>query len=214
MRIYTRKGDSGTTGLFYGGRVSKDSAQVELLGSIDEAQAALGLARAECAPGSDLDTRLVELERELWVVMAEVATAPERRDRLVDGQTKVARAMVSRLEAMIDELDAAVEMPTEFVVPGQNRVSAMLDWARVVVRRAERRAVGAELPEGSLVGTYLNRLSDLLWMLARWQEGELHLLARRAPWVLGDGPGSTERPRFGPPEAVGGPEATEGEENE
>jgi len=215
MKIYTRKGDGGTTGLYFGGRVSKDSAQVELLGCIDESQAALGLARAECAPGSALETRLVELERELWVVMAEVATSPERRDRLVAGETKVVDVMVAGLEEMIDELDESLEMPSEFVVPGQNRVSALLDWARVVVRRAERRAVGAGLAEGSLVGPYLNRLSDLLWMLARWQEGDLHLLTRGLPRTLplGDDPVAPPGPGASGPGA-GASAADFGEESE
>ncbi len=192
VKIYTRKGDDGTTGLLYGGRVAKSSAAIEVNGAVDEAQAVLGLARAEAEPGSELDDLLLELERDLWVLMAELATAPENRHKLSAGASLVTSEMVGALEARIDALDERFEMPTEFVMPGQNRVSAALDVARTVVRRAERgfTAASAATPE-SHVGPYLNRLSDLLWTMARWQEGE-HVAARslgRAPGGRPDGPG-------------------------
>ena len=185
-RIYTRKGDDGTTGLLYGGRVRKDSGPVEANGAVDEAQAALGMARAEVPAGSEVGELLVGLERDLWVLMAEVATAPENRDKLVAGKTSVTSDMVVALEQRIDALMERFEMPTDFVIPGQNRVSAALDLARVFVRRAERLVVATGVVEGagptgdggtSHVGAYLNRLSDLLWAMARWQEGE-HLASR------------------------------------
>ena len=182
-RIYTLKGDDGTTGLLYGGRVRKDAPPVEANGAIDEAQAALGMARAETPAGSEVEELLEALERDLWVLMAEVATAPENRSKLVAGKSAVTSAMVSALEERIDDLLARFEMPSDFVIPGQNRVSAALDLARAVVRRAERlvvaTGVAAEAVEGgsSNVGPYLNRLSDLLWAMARWQEGE-HLVSR------------------------------------
>ncbi|HEY3942192.1 MAG TPA: cob(I)yrinic acid a,c-diamide adenosyltransferase [Acidimicrobiales bacterium] len=179
MRIYTRRGDDGTTGLLFGGRVSKGSARIALAGAVDEAQAAMGLARAESEPGSELDQRLISLERDLYVLMAEVATAPSNRRKLVPAQTLVTAEMVRALEAAIDELTARTTMPQEFVIPGSNRPSAALDVARTAVRRAER-GVG-QLGQGSLVGEYLNRCSDLLWTMARWQEGEEHLLSRTAP---------------------------------
>ena len=180
--IYTRSGDDGTTGLLYGGRVPKDAAQIELNGAVDEAQAMLGVARAETEPGGELDSLLVALERDLWVLMAEVATAPENRHRLVAGTTRVAAEMVVALEHRIDDLSARHPPPAEFVVPGQSRVSALLDLARTVVRRAERLADrgGVGPSTGSLVVPYLNRLSDLVWVLARWQE-EDHLAARQTP---------------------------------
>ena len=177
MRIYTRRGDDGTTGLLYGGRVPKNSARIETNGAVDEALAALGLARAESERGSDLDERLIGIERDLYVLMAEVATAEEHRDRLVPGTSLVTQEMVDRLESQIDELSEETEMPTEFVIPGANRRSAALDVARTLVRRAERVAAGEPIG-GSLVGTYLNRLSDLVWTMARWQEGDTHLEAR------------------------------------
>ncbi len=180
MRIYTRKGDDGTTGLLFGGRVAKNSWRIETNGAVDEAQASLGLARAEAEPGSELDEMLVALERDLYVLMAEVATLPENRHKLEPGVSLVTAAMVGALESRIDGLSERTPMPTEFVVPGANRRAATLDVARTAVRRAERIAQ-AEAVEGSEVGPYLNRLSDLIWTMARWQEGDDHLEARRAP---------------------------------
>jgi cob(I)alamin adenosyltransferase len=180
LKIYTKTGDDGTTGLLFGGRVRKDSAVVHINGTVDEAQAVLGVARAEAEPGSELDELLTTLERELYVLMAEVATAPANRTKLVPGTTLVTEAMVEGLGDRIDDFIDRIDMPTEFVVPGANRASAALDLARTVVRRAERLLWSAPI-EGSLVGPYLNRLSDLLWAMARWTEGELHLLARTRP---------------------------------
>lgn len=180
LKIYTRTGDDGTTGLLYGGRVVKDAPVMHITGTVDEAQAAMGMARAESTPGSELDETLTALERELYVLMAEVTTDPANRRKLVAGTTLVTEAMVDALEERIDGLIARVTMPTEFVIPGANRASAALDLARTIVRRAERLVVSHPI-EDSLVGRYLNRLSDLLWALARWAEGQDHLLARGAP---------------------------------
>ncbi len=180
VKIYTRTGDDGTTGRLYGGRVAKDEASMQLNGTVDEAQAVLGLARAEVDSGSELDALLTSLERELYVLMAEVATDPAHRSKLVPGSTEVTAGMIAALEEHIDRLVRTIDMPADFVVPGANRISATLDLARTVVRRAERLWVAAPI-EGSLVGRYLNRLSDLLWALGRWTEGEHHLLARSQP---------------------------------
>ena len=177
MRIYTRKGDDGTTGLLFGGRVSKNSSRIETNGAVDEAQAALGVARAEASPGSELDQILIGLERDLYVLMAEVATATKNRHKLQPCTSQVTPGMVDALETRIDQLSELTTMPTEFVIPGANRRSATLDVARTAVRRAERVAVSEPI-EGSLVVTYLNRLSDLVWTMARWQEGDEHLEAR------------------------------------
>ena len=170
MKIYTRKGDDGTTGLYGGGRVLKDSAAPEAYGTVDEAQAALGVARAFCPKGGELDVLLVGLERDLWVLMAELATDQSNAHKLVDGTSRVTAEMVSALETHIDDVSARFDPPTEFVVPGEDRVAALLDLARTVVRRAERASLGAAAP-GTQVVPYLNRLSDLVWTLARWQEG-------------------------------------------
>jgi cob(I)alamin adenosyltransferase len=155
----------------YGGRVSKDAPAPTAYGDVDEAQAVLGLARSECARGTELDELLIAVEGDLWVLMAELATEPANRHKLVDGVSLVTGAMVTALEQHIDDLSARFEPPKEFVVPGQSRVGALLDVGRTVVRRAERHALGVAA-DGSSVVPYLNRLSDLLWTMARWQEGE------------------------------------------
>ena len=177
VQIYTGKGDDGTTGLLYGGRVRKDAGPIVVKGAVDEAQAALGMARAHGAGDAGLDELLVHLERDLYVLMAEVATLPDKRSKLTPGTTLVTEEMVVALEAHIDRLTETFDMPTEFVVPGQNLVAASLDVARTVVRRAERMAVTSGI-EGSWVIPYLNRLSDLLWTMARWQEGSQRELAK------------------------------------
>ncbi len=177
MKIYTRGGDDGTTGLYFGGRVAKSSQQIEVNGAVDEAQAALGWARSLSESGSRLNELLVTLERDLWVLMAEVATMPENRHKLVAEKSLVTPAMVSRLEREIDELSAETPMPGEFVVPGENQASAALDVARTVVRRAERTAVDYPVADSHVVA-YLNRLSDLVWTMARWAEGPSHRTAR------------------------------------
>ncbi|HEV3401390.1 MAG TPA: cob(I)yrinic acid a,c-diamide adenosyltransferase [Acidimicrobiales bacterium] len=171
MRIYTRTGDDGTTGLLFGGRVRKDSAQPAACGDVDEAQAVLGLARSAAERATELQTLLVRLQRELWVLMAELATAPDNRSKLRPDATLVTAGMVEGLERLIDDLSARFEPPAEFVVPGQSVASAFLDLGRAVVRRAERQALAVAAP-GSHVVPYLNRLSDLLWTMARWQEEE------------------------------------------
>ncbi len=180
LRIYTKTGDDGTTGLLFGGRVAKDSVPMQINGTVDEAQAAMGMARSEVDAGSELDVVLTGLERELYVLMAEVATDPANRSKLTAGSTMVTAGMVEALEERIDGLIERIDMPTEFVIPGANRASATLDLARTIVRRAERLVVSAPVDD-SMVAPYLNRLSDLLWALARFAEGDEHLLARGAP---------------------------------
>ena len=170
MKIYTRTGDDGTTGLLYGGRVRKDDPLPTAYGDVDEAQSAIGVARAAAAGDEDLDAWLVAVERDLWVLMAELATAPGNRSKLTPGTSLVTAEMVTAIESTIDAVSSRFDAPTEFVVPGETLVAAHLDVARATVRRAER-SCPAAAAEGSHVGAYLNRLSDLLWTLARWQEG-------------------------------------------
>ena len=177
MAFYTRKGDDGSTGLLYGGRIAKDDPRPEAGGAVDEAQAAIGAARADAVRGGELDELLLSVERDLYVLMAELATLPENRHKLTPGASLVTSAMVDRIEAATDDLAARFAMPTEFVLPGQDRTSALLEVARTVVRRAERRAV-AVAEEGSSVVPYLNRLSSLLWAAARWQEGDSPVIAK------------------------------------
>lgn len=183
MKVYTRTGDDGSTGLLYGGRTGKDDPGPEAYGAVDEAVSALGLARAEVDPDSELHDMLVQLQRELFVVGAELATAPDNRSKLKPGESLVTAEMVTRLEPIIDDVTAEFDPPQEFVVPGQNRVAAALDFARAVVRRAERATVAATragwLSADSQVVPYLNRLADLVYTLARWQEGEFRPVRRR-----------------------------------
>jgi cob(I)alamin adenosyltransferase len=172
MKIYTKTGDDGTTGLLYGGRVPKDDLRTEAYGTSDEAVAVLGVARADCED-SPLAELILRLQRELFVVGAELATSSRGWSKLQPGRTKVTGAMVDALEPIIDEHAAKSPMPEEFVVPGETRVSALLDVARSVVRRCERLVVRMAregmLADGECV-RYLNRLSDLLYVLARYQE--------------------------------------------
>ena len=182
--VATRRGDDGTTGLLFGGdRIAKDDVRTEAYGTIDEAVAALGLARAQLglkdrlgtlAPGfGDLPDLILRLQRELFVAAAELATVPSAWDRQRDGVSRVSASMVNGLDAALREAEAHITMPTEFVVPGETPTSAAIELARTIVRRAERRAVTLS-SEGLIPGPhllpYLNRLADLLWVLARAAE--------------------------------------------
>ncbi len=175
MRIYTRKGDTGSTGLLFGGaRVSKADLRTDAYGTTDEAVSALGLARAALGPESGLADLLLRLQRELFVVGAELATHPDRRSRLTPGTSLVTAEMVTALEREIDALEADHPMPAEFVLPGESLAGAGLDLARTTVRRAERRAVALAVAGGlpdSQVVPYLNRLADLLFVMARAADG-------------------------------------------
>ena len=182
--VATTKGDDGTTGLLYGGeRIAKDDPRTEAYGTIDEAVAALGLARANLSakrrigtlsPGlGGLGELILRLQRELFVVGAELATNPDAWDRLEDGRTRVSAAMVAEIDALLVEAEASIDLPTEFVVPGETVTSAALELARTIIRRAERRAVAlrrAGLVPGEHLIPYLNRLADLVWVLARAAE--------------------------------------------
>ncbi|HEX7490477.1 MAG TPA: cob(I)yrinic acid a,c-diamide adenosyltransferase [Candidatus Limnocylindrales bacterium] len=182
--IATRRGDDGTTGLLFGGeRVFKDGDRPEAYGAIDEAIAALGLARAEAGLKAEdgtlprtiaaLPELILRLQRELFVVGAELATNPDAIGRQKPGETRVTAGMVAGLDSLLAEAETAVEMPREFVVPGETRLSAALELARTITRRAERRAVSirrAEPVAGDQLVPYLNRLADLLWILARAAE--------------------------------------------
>ena len=179
--VATGKGDDGTTGLLFGGgtRIAKDDPRTEAYGTVDEAVAALGLARAELNPAAggaanrELADLILRLQRELFVVGAELAADPTKRERLEDGVTRVSEAMLDGLETTLASMESRVTMPREFVVPGETRLSAALELARTIVRRGERRVVSLRR-EGHLTGEwllpYLNRLADLLWVLARGAE--------------------------------------------
>ena len=181
--VATGKGDDGTTGMLYGGRIPKDDARVDAYGTVDEAVSAMGLARAELRAMSDsgrlpealadLPALLLRLQRELFVVGAELAANPDARDRLSDGVTQVDESMLIAVEEILRDAESRMTMPREFVVPGETRLSAALELARTVMRRAERRVIGMArggAATGPWVVPYLNRVADLLWVLARMAE--------------------------------------------
>jgi cob(I)alamin adenosyltransferase len=182
--VATTRGDDGTTGLLYGGqRIGKDDPRAEAYGTIDEAVAALGVARANLGVKRRIGTLpaglgglaalILRFQRELFVVGAELATNPEAWDRLEDGRTRVSAAMVADVERDLVDLEKHVEMPREFVVPGETPTSAALELARTILRRAERRAVALQregLVPGQYLIPYVNRLADLVWVLARAAE--------------------------------------------
>ena len=182
--VATKKGDDGTTGLLFGGdRIPKDDLRTEAYGTLDETVAALGLARAELdvkrrldalpAALAEIEPLILRIQRELFVAGAELAANPAAWERLQDGTTRVSAAMVSGIEAVLADYEARIEFPREFVVAGETRTSAALELARTIVRRAERRAVTldrAGLVPGPHLLAYLNRLADLLWVLARAAE--------------------------------------------
>lgn len=173
-RIYTRKGDDGTTSLWYGGRVAKTDARTEAYGSIDEAGAALGVARSLCGPDdAELAADILRLQRELFVAGAELATAPQAEDRLDQGISRIDDDMVAALEPIIDRYMDRIDLPPKFVIAGGTTLSAQLDTARTVIRRAERRVV-ALMQEGQLaseaVMRYLNRASDLVFAMSRFAD--------------------------------------------
>lgn len=174
VKIYTKKGDDGTTSLWYGGRVSKHHGRTEAYGALDEACAQLGAARALCED-EELAAAILRLQDDVFVAGAELATAPEAAERLQDGVSRTTEAMVAELEGLIDRYMAAVELPPKFVIPGGNRLSAQLDVARTVIRRAERR-ISALAEEGQLASEtvihFVNRASDLAFAMARYADVE------------------------------------------
>lgn len=172
VKIYTKKGDDGTTSLWYGGRVPKHHGRTEAYGTLDEACSQLGLARALCDAGeAEIAADILRLQDDLFVAGAELATAPEAADRLEDGVSRTTEEMVVELEQRIDRYMSEVELPPQFVLPGGNRLSAQLDIARTVIRRAERR-IAALAEEGELASQtvihFVNRASDFVYAMARF----------------------------------------------
>jgi cob(I)alamin adenosyltransferase len=174
MKIYTKKGDDGTTGLLYGGRVAKDDVRTSVYGTLDETVSALGLARAGGLVPR-VEEIVVRIQREMFVVGAQLATSQDNQSKLQEGISKVTPEMALRAESEIDELIAEHPLPNEFILPGETMGSAGLDVARSTVRRAERQAVAMDrqslVPDPEIL-RYLNRVSDLLFVLARYHEAE------------------------------------------
>lgn len=172
-RIYTKGGDDGSTGLLYGGRTRKDDPRIEACGAIDEAVAAIGLARALRPSAEGLTDLLLGIQRQLFAAGAELATSRENLWKLVPKVTKVTDEMVNGLEREIDRMVEISPLPDYFVVPGETPAGAALDAARTLVRKAERRATtlaGEAALADNCVLRYLNRLSDLLFVAARLEE--------------------------------------------
>jgi cob(I)alamin adenosyltransferase len=175
MSIATKTGDTGTTALMYGRRVPKCHPRVEACGSIDELNAALGLARAT-AKQDFVGERLVPIQNDLIALMGELATVPEDFDRYrSDGYSLLTPEMAQKLDEIVQIIEAQKVSFKGWATPGATLNSAALDVARTVCRRAERRV--AELQEGGEIKNpsiliYLNRLSDALWLLARWVEAQ------------------------------------------
>ncbi len=163
--------------MLYGGRVSKNDPHTEAYGITDEAVSAMGLARA-LSEDSRVKDALRDLQRELFTVAAELATEPDKYDLFQQHFEPVTEDMVMSLESMIDSLEDDVEMPKVFILPGGSPASAAIDLARCIIRTSERRVVAlkeAGRLTNELLITYLNRLGDLLFVLARYQDRELPL---------------------------------------
>jgi len=177
MSIATRQGDGGQTRLIYGARVSKADLQVEAYGAQDELNAFLGLARASC-PDERTRKELEGLQRDTFVVGAQLATPPERRAEL---KTRVSPEMTARLDAVVADIETIPGLLDDWALPGATQDGAAIDCARVVARRAERcavrlveweRAEMSDAPDSEELLRYLNRVSDVLWLLGRRLEIE------------------------------------------
>ncbi len=174
-RVYTKYGDKGETSLLYGGRVSKNSPHTEAYGITDEAVSALGLARSLTEDQRVKDI-VRDLQRDLFTIAAELATDPDKYELFQQHFTPVTEAMVEDLENTIDSLEEEFQMPTVFVLPGGTPASSALDMSRTSIRTAERRVVALSEIGGltnPLIINYLNRLGDLLFVLARYHDREL-----------------------------------------
>jgi len=173
MSIVTRTGDKGTTAVMYGRRVSKCHPRVEAYGTVDELNSALGLARASATQDRQRE-HIVTIQRDLVILMGELATAVEDLPRYVkDGYTLVTSGLTHKLDAVIKDIESQGVALKDWAMPGATMGSAALDVARAVCRRAERRVVALQETgqlQNSEIIVYLNRLADLLWLMARWSD--------------------------------------------
>jgi len=173
LKIYTKTGDKGETGLIDGSRVAKDHVRVASYGDVDELNAVLGLARLEST--TELDGLLGLIQRDLFALGAQLADPTARVGERKEKAAAITDAAIERLENAIDAHEARLPTLTSFILPGGSRLGALLHLARTVCRRAERGVVGLshEAPVDSLLVIYLNRLSDLLFVLARHENQRL-----------------------------------------
>lgn len=175
MKIYTKSGDAGETGLLFGGRVPKNDPRCEAYGEADFATSAMGLARA-LSQDARVKEILLAAQRQMFTLSGELATDAANHARYAANFHAITAEDVDGLEALIDELSAQVELPPKFIIPGASAASGALDLARSALRAAERRIVGLDqqglLPNGELL-RYVNRLADLLFMLARYEDRAL-----------------------------------------
>lgn len=174
-KVYTKYGDKGETSLLYGGRVSKNSVHTEAYGITDEAVSAMGLGRS-LSDDQKVKDILRDLQRELFTIAAELATDPDKYELFHQHFKPVTQEMVDNLESIIDSLEEEFTMPQVFVLPGGSPASSAIDMGRTIIRTSERRVVAlAEAGQltNELILTYLNRLGDLLFVLARYEDREL-----------------------------------------
>jgi cob(I)alamin adenosyltransferase len=176
VRIYTKKGDDGTTGLWYGGRIAKSDPHTSAYGDVDEAISTIAVARAGAKDSfPEIATDLLEMQRCLFIGCSQLATGAEHFHKLEPGVTLLEDESVTELEHRIDHYKSLVELPPKFIIPGGTVLSAQLDVARTVVRRAERSVVALDayepLPDRTIL-KYLNRSSDLLFVMARVTDEE------------------------------------------
>ena len=174
-KVYTKFGDAGETSLLYGGRVSKNGLNTEAYGITDEAVSVMGLARA-MTRNPRVNDLLRDLQRELFTIAAELATDPNKYELFQQHFKPVTEEMVKSLETAIDSLEEEFEMPKVFILPGGSQASAAIDLARCVIRTAERRVVAmaeSDILTNGLIMSYLNRLGDLLFVLARYEDRDI-----------------------------------------
>lgn len=172
MKTFNKRGDKGETSLLFGRRVSKCDPRCEAYGTIDEAVSALGVARNFVTKDRTKEI-ILRVQKELFIVGAELATKSEEYERLTSSFETVTDEMVDELEEIIDELETEIEIPKSFIIPGSNAGSAWLDLARAIVRRAERKVVMLKEKneiQNEAISSYLNRLADLLFTLSRYEE--------------------------------------------
>ena len=175
MKIYTKSGDQGESGLFFGGRVPKSDARGEAYGEADSVVSYMGLARALCLD-KDNKELLLHIQNRMFTVGAELATLPENYEKLTDHYHTIDSEMITELEKYIDKLSDSVDLPSDFIVSGASPGSAALDVARTGVRTLERRLVALDsdsmLVNGEML-KFVNRLSDLLFMMARYEDRDI-----------------------------------------